>query len=390
VEENPDNWLTGVAFLTFVGFGFSAGLMGVAWPSIRDTFGVGDDAYGAISLVSMVGSLAVTAYSGQLLERFGVGTVLLVSFIVGSLGTLGYAAAPVWGMIVVFGLVTTIGTASINPGINTYFATHESAGRMNWLHACFGLGATVGPSTMTLILNAGLSWRWAYVVVGIINGLLGLCFALTLRRWPGPQTGQRAAERASRQSGKRTWALPAVWLSAALFFVFTGMEGASGQWPYTLFTEGRGVEPSIAGAWISVYWASMTVGRLFFGLVVDKVQTSLLIRTCMGAVVVGAALMWASPVPGLGFAGLALTGFCLAPLFPVLTSNTPQRLGTEHAADAIGYQITAVRLGLALIPALGGVLAENLGVGSIGLFLLAISVVMFLLNEAAVRAQVET
>jgi fucose permease len=386
VKGKPDNWLTAIAFVTFIGFGFNAGLMGVAWPSIRDAFGVGDDAFATVALVSLMASLVVTFYSGRLLDRFGVGAVLLVSFVIGSLGTVGYAAAPVWWMILLSRLIITIGTAPVNPGINTYFATHESAGRMNWLHACFGLGATVGPSAMTLILNAGLSWRWAYAVVATVDALLALGFALTLRRWPRAQEEDKAAEPAARGHGKGAWRLPAVWLSVALFFVLTGMEGASRQWPYTLFTEGRGVEPAVAGVWISGYWASTTVGRLFFGIVAPKIDSSALIRTCMGGAIVGATLVWASPVPVLGFVGLALIGLGLAPLFPVLMSNTPQRLGTEHAANAIGYQLTTVRLGVALFPALGGVLVENLGAASIGPYLWIISVVLFALHEVTLRA----
>ena len=52
---------------------------------------------------------------------------------------------------------------------------------------------------------------------------------------------------------------------------------------------------------------------------------------------------------------------------------------------AIGFQIAAAGLGFALLPALGGVLAKNLGLEIIGPFLLAASVVMFLLHEVVAR-----
>ena len=68
--------------------------------------------------------------------------------------------------------------------------------------------------------------------------------------------------------------------------------------------------------------------------------------------------------------------------------HSPNLLAAGHAANAIGYQITAVKLGLAIIPALGGVLAENLGVESIGPFLLAVSIVVFLLHEATLHTEV--
>jgi fucose permease len=276
----------------------------------------------------------------------------------------------------------------LNPGLNAYFATHESAGRMNWLHACFGLGATISPAAMTWLLAEGASWRLGYVLVGCSYLALAVVFGLTRKRWPGSQKQARSVE-ASSAHAQSALRLTAVWLSLALFFAFTGMESASGQWSYTLFTEGRGIDTTVAGSWTSVYWASMTVGRLFFGLVVDKIRASMLVRLCIGGVVLGAAAIWLAPVPLVGFAGLALTGFCLAPLFPVLTSNTPERLGADRAAKVIGYQIAAVKLGLALIPGLGGVIADRMGVGTIGPFLFILSAVTLTLHEATLRVAKE-
>ncbi len=123
---------------------------------------------------STLGSLTITFRSGTLTYRLGIGTLLLASCIVGGLGYLGYALAPTWPVVVLSRLVAGVGIASINPGINTYFAANESAGRMNWLHACFGLGATIGPVVMSSLLSAGHSLRWGRVVVAVAYGLLAM------------------------------------------------------------------------------------------------------------------------------------------------------------------------------------------------------------------------
>lgn len=383
MQKQSNNLLTVIAFLTFIGFGLGAGLMGVIWPSMRDTFGVHDEAYGALMLVTMIGSLVVTMYSGVLLGRLGVGRSLLISSLAGVLGALGGIFAPNWVTFVTIQGAAAMGAALLSPAINTYFATHESAGRMNWLHACFGLGATISPAIMAGVLQAGGSWRAGYVITGAMSLVLAVIFGLTLNRWPkaiDPATRDEVAS-----AGGHTLALPAVWLSLLMFFVFTGMEGSSGQWSFTLFTEGRGIDAATAGTWISIYWASMTLGRIVFGWVVRRVRASTLVRWCMGGALAGAMAIWLAPWPAVGFAGLALTGFCLAPLFPVLTSNTPERLGKAHAANTIGYQITAVKLGLALIPSLGGLLSAHMGVASIGPFLAAVAATAFLLHEATLR-----
>ena len=176
-----------------------------------------------------------------------------------------------------------------------------------------------------------------------------------------------------------------VWLGLALFFMHTGIEGAAGQWPYTLFTEARGVAPGTAGLWVGAYWGSLTVGRMVFGLVVDRLGVVPTLRMCMLGAVLGSASVWWNVTDLLGFLGLALIGFSLAPIFPSLTSHTPRRVGAAHAANAIGFQVAAAGIGIAALPGLAGVLAESLGLEIIGPFLFAASVAMFLLHEVVVR-----
>jgi len=382
--------LIGIALLSFIVIGLSAGSLGVAWPSIRASFGISLDAIGTLMLLSTIVSLVVSFNSGFMIAKIGLGSLLMINCIIGALGFLGYAWAPAWWVLLLFGMVSAIGATIVNTGLNTYFAARVSAGLMNWLHACFGLGAAVSPAMMTAVLNMGYSWRWGYLLIALSYGVLAASFGFTLKRWPlaeqasleantGPPT-KAPAEVRSRDTLK----LPAVWLSAVLFFTFTGMEGSAGQWPYTLFTEARSVAPATAGLWVSIFWASLTVGRLFFGFVVDRIGVVPLVRMCMTGSICGAALLWWNISDTLSFLGLALIGFSGSPFFPLLTSNTPGRLGAEHAANAIGFQITAVKLGLAAIPAFGGVLAAAFGLEIIGPFLFVIAITMFLLHEATV------
>jgi hypothetical protein len=74
----------------------------------------------------------------------------------------------------------------------------------------------------------------------------------------------------------------------------------------------------------------------------------------------------------------------MAPLFPLSISDTPRLVGSEHAANAIGFQISAASLGFATLPGLAGLLAERLGLEAIGPVLVAFAVAMVLLHEAFV------
>ena len=80
--------------------------------------------------------------------------------------------------------------------------------------------------------------------------------------------------------------------------------------------------------------------------------------------------------------GLALMGFCFAPMFPLLMSLTPGRVGRLAAHQAIGFQVSAACLGAAGVPGLTGLLAQMRDWKVIGPALLAVALLLFLVHEA--------
>jgi fucose permease len=388
MKRSPNSLTAAIAFLAFIVMGFNAGILGVAWPSVRDTFGVSQDAIGALLMLSTVGALAMNVSSGHFITNIGLGPLLVIGCVIAGVAYLGYAWAPTWWILVFFGFASGIGTTGLVAGLNTYFAISQSARLMIWLQACFGLGAIFSPTMMARLLDTGYSWRWAYISIVLLLGGLAVGFALTLERWRivQPAPAEAAADSVPETHSNRILKLPVVWLSLLLFFTLTGMEGSAAQWPYTLFTESRSITPHIAGLWVSVFWASVTVGRIFFGVVVNRVRAVPLVRLTMSAVICGTALLWWDISNTLTFLGFTVIGFALSPLFPVLTSNTPKRIGVQHAAEAIGFQLASTRLGLAAIPALGGLLAAAHGLEIIGPFLFAVSITLFLVHEATLLA----
>jgi fucose permease len=162
---------------------------------------------------------------------------------------------------------------------------------------------------------------------------------------------------------------PLVWLQVAVFFVYSGTEVAAGQWSYTVLTEARGVDTTAAGTWVTLYWASLLVGRVVLGFVVERVGTVRLIRLGTLAAVAGALLFAAPGVPvTAGAIGLAFLGFALAPIYPGLMAETPRRVGVAAAPHAVGFQVSAATLGVAVVPNIAGVAGERLGLYAISSF----------------------
>lgn len=383
-----------LAFIAFISLGLPDGLLGVAWPSIRANFSRSLNSLGIWMFASMVGYMSSSFVAGRMMAKLGVGGLLAASCAMTGAALLGYTLAPVWWVVVALGVLAGLGAGAIDAGINTYIAANFGEGLMQWLHASFGVGITLGPIIMTAGLNVFHAWRWGYVVVGSAQLLLALCFLLTIAMWqqrggpPKPDAERLLTD--YRTPLLDTLRQPSVWLSILLFFFYTGIEIGLGAWAYTLLTKSRGIETTLAGLFAGSYWFTFTVGRVLAGLYARRIGVHKLITGGLALALTGMLLLWWNPSQTVSLLGVALTGFAVAPIFPALVSGTSGRVSPRHAANTIGMQIGAAGLGGSLIPGLAGVLAQRISLEVIPAYLAVLIAVLIGLYAAAVSRKTVT
>lgn len=374
-----------LAFLAFLSLGLPDGLLGVAWPSIRQDLEVTLDALGLLVAFQTTGYLLSSFFTGRILRMLPIGPLLALSTATAATALLGIAITMSWPVLLVCGLFAGLAGGAIDAGLNAYGASHFRNRTLNWLHAFFGLGTTLGPLIVTAVLVSGHVWRCSYAIVGCAQLLLALMFFSMCRRWSeveasGPnEPPQRAAR--TRDTLRR----PVVWLGMLMFFVYAGVEFVTAQWSYSLLTLHRGVPAETAGLLLGSYWGSLMAGRILFGFVADRVPLLRTLRACMVASIVGALLFWVEPTRGLSFVGLMMIGFSLAPIFASLISLTPGRVGRDHADSAIGFQIAASALGAAASVGVAGVIARGVGLEAIGAAIMVLAALLLALYEMFVR-----
>ncbi|MBM7493729.1 fucose permease [Micromonospora luteifusca] len=398
-----------LAYLAFVSLGLPDGLLGVAWPSIRGDFGVPTEAVGLVLTAGTVGYLTSSVLAGFTLARVGVGALLAGSTLLASLALTGYSLSPALGVLVACALLLGLGSGAVDSGLNAYAAGAFGPRHMNWLHAFFGLGVAIGPLIMTGALSAGLAWRWGYGIVAVAQLVLATAFALTVRAWQrdsparteagtatarteaGAAVGTAPADAGTERSPavrvpiRATLLLPAVWSGTLAFVLYVAIEVSAGLWAFLLLTEGRGVSAAVAGGCVSAYWGSLFVGRVVQGVVAERLGAGLVLRVSLVGMAVGAALIAVPGPAALAVLGLVVVGFAAAPVFPLLTLTTAERVGAAHADRAIGLQIGAAGIGAALVPAGLGVLIANTSVQVLGSALVVLALALIVLHEWGAR-----
>jgi fucose permease len=408
-----------LSFLSFIALGLPDGLLGVAWPTLRGDF---DQPLGAIAFLLAAGSggyLISSTSIGRIIRRIGLSRAIVSGGTAITTGLLLVSAAPSWWLLLPGYSLIGIGGGLLDAGFNAYGADHFDATRMNWMHACFGVGATVGPSVMTVSLVRTGSWRPAYlatalaiaVVTALIfrfrRGLSGdhsndhgpvlepvpelitppVGHDLPALRENGratpplharpttdsrPTTDAHPTSQPAREFLRSGWF--ATWGGVIVFFLYTGIEVSAGQLGFTLLTEGRGVDPVRAGFQVSAFWLSLTAGRFLLGPLSKRVGNHRVVGIAFGLTAASAFLLMLNLHPAADGIALALMGFSLAPIFPLLTLLTPERVGSDRTHDVIGYQMGAATIGVVLLTGGGGALAGRFGVALIGpyIFILAL------------------
>ncbi|MBN1628691.1 MAG: MFS transporter, partial [Thermoleophilia bacterium] len=66
----------------------------------------------------------------------------------------------------------------------------------------------------------------------------------------------------------------------------------------------------------------------------------------------------------------------IAPILAAFLSGTSRRVGDRHTPNTIGIQIAAMGVGAATIPSLTGVVARQLSLDAIPVFMIALTVIL--------------
>ncbi len=191
-----------MALASFAVLGLPDGMLGPAWPEMRQTFGAPIAALGLILLVSTGGSVAISVFVGWLIQRIGVPALLATAGICAALGGAGFALAPGLWLILAVAVLVGVAAGMMDGGLNTAIGLAGRPRLLNLLHAAYGVGTTIGPLLITVAIVTG-SWRPAYAVLSALDLVIATLW-LRQRRSDRLQAALKPATSASPPAPTRT------------------------------------------------------------------------------------------------------------------------------------------------------------------------------------------
>ncbi len=374
--------------IAFLPTGILTTLLGPMLPILIAHWALNDTQAGNLFLVQFLASLVGVQLAGVLLARWGfrpaflLGLLLMASGVatiyMGSLG-LGLASVATYGLglgLIIPSdnlLIAEISSGS-GPSSGASSRASSRASAVSLLNFFWSVGA--------VFCSLMVAWTAAHKLLPFFLGSVALflvLLAFAMRNLPFP-VAARSAESSALFSWREMAKSPAIWLFAAVFFLYPGAETAVGGWigSYVSRLGSRGA--AMASMMPAFFWSALTVGRALGTAFLRHFSERRVLRAGYAAGAAGIGLMlWAPALAGV-IGGALITGLSFATLYPITVARFSQRFGVAaRSIGAVMFSLAAV--GPAVIPWMVGVISHSTGSLRAGLLLpLGATVILFLIH----------
>ena len=367
-------FLLGIIYLSFISLGLPDALLGSAWPNIYLEFEVPVSYVGIISMIIAVGTVISSLSSDRLTKKYGTGKVTALSVGTTALALFGFSISHNFISLCLWAIPYGLGAGSVDASLNNYVALHFSSKHMSWLHCMWGIGATLGPYIMGLVLTNNKPWNGGYRIISILQVILTIILITSLGKW---KKQDNTATSTKALSLKEILNIPGAKEIMICFFCYSAIEQTSMLWASSYLNLAEGIDAKTAATFASLFCIGITIGRGINGFIAMKLKDEQMIHMGIVIIFIGIVSMFLS----YSLLGFILIGLGCAPIYPCIIHSTPNHFGANNSQAIIGVQMASAYIGTCLMPPLFGSIARHLSIKLLPIYLLLFLLLMTIMNE---------
>ena len=358
--------------------GVVQGLALVTFPAASTIFtspqyyGLSSTAYGGMFLPQAILAVAAPLLGARFVRRLGIKRVYLLG-LAANLTAMGLLVASefvrdtrplAYGMLLGATASLGIGFGLTVPSLNTYanaFFPQTVDSAVLILNALLGLGTALAPVFVMLFVELGAWWGLPVLVAVMLLGLLVLSVGLPLQI---ETMTHGAVGRSARPE------LPTrFWVYGGFALLYGVVETTNGNWVTLYMREGLGATTTLASLALTVFWATVTGGRILFAAIERWMPESRAYRILPFVVAIALVVTASLPTshPWLGVFAASLAGLGCSALLP-LTISFGQKELTTIAASVTGGLIAFYQIGYGVAAFGVGPLHEGAGLSLAAVF----------------------
>ena len=402
--------LLAIIYIAFVSLGLPDAVLGSAWPIMRLQFAVSVDYAGYIQMIIAFGTILSSFASAKITQAIGSGKLTSISVFFTAVSIFGFSISGEYWQILIWAIPYGLGAGGVDAALNNYVAIHYSSSHMSWLHAMWGIGASLGPIIMSFALARDFGWQGGYRIIAICQMILTAILFFTLPLWKEGKSGLKAKELKKEdivaddnkslnneddnqtlqkmQESKANKSIdnskeakyttldilktPGVIPLVISFFAYCALEVTTGLWMSSYLVLGKGMPEPEAAGWASLFYIGITVGRIISGFVAYKLNDTQSITWGASILALGIVFILLSTAVEFSLLGFILIGLGCAPIYPSIIHSTPTYFGAEKSKFIVGFEMAFAYMGNLLLPTAFGQIADYLGIYLLPWFLIAL------------------
>jgi FHS family glucose/mannose:H+ symporter-like MFS transporter len=337
----------------------------------------------------LLGVLLVPSMSA----RFSKRTTLIIMLVSLGLAQIAYGFLPPWPFMYVIGFIAGLGFGAIEALIGTLIieSIHEKkAAAMSRLEVFFGVGALIMPLIASWMIHIDL-WRVSFYIIGLMAFLLALGFKLLPLGLADAPLSKKITNTTKINTlinyTKREKYI--MLISIVFFLIYVGSEMSLVNFLPSFLIVNLHLNSANATLSVTSFWATMAIGRIFTGFIVEKVNyAAFLFWSCFGAFIFTVLFAFVSN-SWSAYALIMCIGFLMSGLFPIGLIYVNQLLpGKTDKTTSI--LIASGGVGGAFIPLIVGWIMDHFSVSIAVYFIICGSLALLLMSFIAYRMTVSS
>ncbi|MBP2171517.1 AAHS family 4-hydroxybenzoate transporter-like MFS transporter [Erwinia toletana] len=372
--------------------GMDIALMGFIAPALKASWGVSNHQLGLVISSALIGLALGALFAGPLADRFGRRAIIITSVFFFGLWTLATALSQNAEQMMLFRFLTGLGLGAAMPNVGTLVAEFSPERKRSFIITVVFCGFTFGAAAG----GFAASWlipRFGWHSVLLIGGLLPLLVVPLLLRYlpesvrflitrgapaariraiiekmqPGSTATDMQFQLASARQceGAVRTVLSRNYLTGSLmlwgsYFMGLFLVYLIGSWLPSLIKD-IGMTVTQAALITAMYQAGGTVGSLFAGWLMDKINANRALALIYGCGAIATVAIGLAPADALVLSGIAFcSGFCLNGANTGMNALSASYYPTHARATGSSWMHGVGRIG-AILSAFAG--AEMLSLG---------------------------
>lgn len=356
-------WLT---YLMFLMFAMTSDAVGSVIPRLIEEYRLSLKAASAFHYVPMAAIALGAILLGFMADRIGRKATIIAGLVVYGLSSLLFAFGDSFGLFVVLLGFAGLGVSIFKVGALALIgdiskSTTEHTARMNTVEGFFGVGAMIGPAIVTLLIGAGISWKYLYVMAACICG--ALIIAALAAKYPEHRPTHEAPVTLSRTifMMRNPYALG----FSLLIMLYVAVEVAIYVWMPTYLEKYTGDLTWLASYALTVFFVLRAAGRFLGAWMLARFRWTSILTVFSGAILAcfAGSLYWGVDA---GVFLLPASGLFMSVMYPTLNSKGISCFARDEHGAVAGVILFFTAAAAAAGPLLMAAVSDAMGDISFG------------------------